>query len=348
MSPGDPGEGDRAVATESPDALTVSAVMPFYNGGEHLGDAVGSVIAQTRPPDELIIVDDGSTMTDGLAALADLTAPFPIRVVHQANAGQSAARNHGVAVAKGEVLAFLDQDDRWHRRHLEMLLPPFEDPDVGWSYSDFDEIDAVGRTVTCCFLDEHGIEHPKRSLAACLAGDLMVLPTTSVIRRTTFDDLAGFDPSLRGYEDDDLFVRCFRSGWTMVFIDRSLAGFRVHATSSSANTTFAASRMRFSDKLRRDVPDDRRLNRYYFRDLVAPRFFRVSVDDYVRAVSEGDWAAAIEARAAIRHFGLQRRDGTSRWKLALIDDPRRFRALLQIQQLLPARLRVRDPLLRLR
>ncbi|HEY4590097.1 MAG TPA: glycosyltransferase, partial [Thermoanaerobaculia bacterium] len=89
----------------------ISAILPVFNGRRFLPDAVRSVLAQTLPPCELIVVDDGST-DSSLEALENLPpAPFPVRVLRQANAGQSAARNAAAREATGEYLAFLDQDD---------------------------------------------------------------------------------------------------------------------------------------------------------------------------------------------------------------------------------------------
>src|SRR6185436_20218557 len=96
----------------------VSAILPVYNGGAHLVDAVESVARQTEPPDELIVIDDGSTDESQFEFLDSIPAPFPIRIVRQPNAGQSAARNRGAATARGSLLAFLDQDDVWHPHHL--------------------------------------------------------------------------------------------------------------------------------------------------------------------------------------------------------------------------------------
>ena len=328
----------------------VSAIIPVYNGRRYIEEAVTSIVSQTKLPDELVLVDDGST-DDTMAVLERLAAPFPIRIVRQARSGQSAARNRGVEVADGELLAFLDQDDTWHPEHLELLCERFlEHPMVGWAYSDFDEIDADGRSVTLSFLAEHTVVHPRRTLAACLAQDLMVIPSASVMRRSMFEVLGGFDEQLQGYEDDDLYVRAFRAGWRFAFVGQALTRFRVHAASSSANGHFAESRMHFSRKLREIVADDARLNRYYFRDFVAPRFFRASLDEYVRAVSDGDWVAADGIRAHLEHFAkLHVNHAALQWKLALIHNPRVFRMLLRINDSNPIRPRLmQDPILRLR
>jgi glycosyltransferase involved in cell wall biosynthesis len=331
-------------------ALPVSVVIPLFNGRSFLKDAVESVLRQTEPPLEIVIVDDDSR--DGsVEAIADMSAAVPIRVVHQEHRGQSAARNLGVREAKGQIIAFLDQDDVWHAEHLaELCGILLDNPALSWVFSDFDEIDSEGRTVTRYFLRETAVTHPKGRLDSLLANDLMVIPSSSVMRRTAFDALGGFDEALQGYEDDDLFVRAFRAGLRTEFVDRSLTQFRVHPTSSSANGRFSESRMYYSEKLREQIRDDRRLNRYYFRDVVAPRFFAASLDDYVRAVSEGDWIAARRAFAGVKHFAASLRDHhLLTWKVALIANPRRFRLLLRLNGALPRRLRMTSsPILRLR
>jgi glycosyltransferase involved in cell wall biosynthesis len=324
-----------------------SVILPVHNMSRHLSEAVDSVIGQVRPPDELIVVNDGSTDVR-LHFLHDISAPFPIRVVHQANLGQSAARNFGAQAAGGELLAFLDQDDVWHPHHLAVLCRPLlTDRVTAWSYSDFDEIDADGHMVTRSFLRDHSIEHPKMSLSACLGRDLMVVPSASVIRRDAFDLLGGFDQTLCGYEDDDLYVRAFRSGCRFVFQPESLTSFRVHRGSASASPRFLEGRMRFSAKLEETIEDDRRSNRFYMRDVVAPRFFDTSLDDYVRAVSERDWVTAKGALIALRHFASRRRH-KARFKLAFVRSPRLFWWMLRVNDSLPRRLRVsKNPIVHL-
>lgn len=331
-----------------PMSVRVSAILPVFNGGHHLRHAVTSVVAQTEPPEELIVVDDGSS--DGCTDfLHGVSAPFPIRMVRQANAGQSAARNRGARIARGGLLAFLDQDDAWHPRHLAVLRSSFlTDPTVGWSYSDFDEVDARGNIVTHSYLRDREVEHPRSTLAACLASDLMVIPSATLIRRQAFDALGGFDETLQGYEDDDLYVRTFRAGWRFTFHPEALVRYRVHGAGSSADTSFAVSRQRFAEKLEAMIPDDPHTNRHYFRDQIAPRFFQASLDDYVRATSARDWSRARTAFRSMRHFGMRRRH-PPRWKLAVVRNPRIFRWLLRVHDHAPRALRLTDnPLLQLR
>jgi glycosyltransferase involved in cell wall biosynthesis len=334
---------------ERPALLSVSAIIPVHGRCAHLPKAVESVINQTELPDELIVVVDGAG--EDLGFLDGLTAPFVVRVVYQENAGQSAARNLGAAVATSELLAFLDQDDAWHPEHLATLCRSLrESPSVSWSYSDFDEIDAQGQFVTRSFLRKWGILHPKGSLSACLEHDLMVLPSASVLRRAAFEALGGFDETLRGYEDDDLYVRGFRTGWQFAYHPDALTIYRVHAGGDSATRRFSESRRAYSQKLQETIQDDRRMGRYYIRDLVAPRFFDTSLDDYIHAISARDWSKAKNAVRDIRNFGRLRRVRAGLWwKLALLRCPRLFRHLLRAHERLPRTLRLtRNPILHIR
>jgi hypothetical protein len=132
----------------------------------------------------------------------------------------------------------------------------------------------------------------------------------------------------------------------LVGFEKLLPSFRVHATSHSANSGFAESRIRFAGKLATTIKDDPRTNRYYFRDLVAPRFFQVCLDDYVRAISARDWPSARAAYRGMRHFGRQRRYRPG-WRMTVIRNPRLFRVMLNMHDRLPGGLRLtKNPVLR--
>ncbi len=100
--------------------MSVACIIPLYNKAVHVIAAVESVLAQTVPVDEIIIVDDGST--DGGDRQVEQTFGALIRLVRQPNAGPGAARNHGLRLASSVYCAFLDADDIWLPHHIEELL----------------------------------------------------------------------------------------------------------------------------------------------------------------------------------------------------------------------------------
>jgi glycosyltransferase involved in cell wall biosynthesis len=323
--------------------------LPLYNGRRYVLEAIRSIAAQSVLPRELVVVDDGST-DDGASQLQGLTLPFALTVVTQPNRGQSAARNHGAGLCTQPFLAFLDQDDVWLSTHLEVLTSVLvKNSDVGWVYGDFDEIDRLGHTVTKRYLRETGVPNPKPTLIACVSRDLMVIPSASLLRRDAFLAVGGFDEALSGYEDDELFIRMFRAGYDHHYVDRSVTKFRIHSGSSSDDTRFIASRVVFGRKLRNLIEDDERFRRYYYGDVIAPRLFQQSLDDYVRFASARRWPEAILARDAMNAFAEHNRYRGRRWKLRTIQNPGTLHALLQLQARLPFGHSIfRNPALRLR
>jgi len=319
---------------------SVSVIMPVFNGARFIGTALASVLAQTTPPVEVILVDDGSTddSADVLRTLVETNpSAVPIRILSQENAGQSASRNNGAAIARGELIAFLDQDDRWYPEHLAVLAEPFaSQPELGWAYSEFDEIDESDYVVTRDFLARHGRVLPRVTLHELIAQDIMVLPSASVLRASAFAAVGGFDPQFRGYEDDDLFIRIFRLGWRSHFEPRALTYFRVHANSSSGRSLFRESRMRFFEKMRIAIPDDTRLNRRYVSDLLAPRLLYSTVTEYSSALSahDDDEARSI-AESIVTLISVASPRAKAKLGLMVLANPPLARAILRAIRLLP-------------
>jgi Glycosyl transferase family 2 len=104
---------------------TVSVVIPLYNKGKYIERALNSVIAQTHPPLEIIVVDDGST-DDGPERVLKFNDPKTI-LLRQDNKGPGAARNAGLAIAKGKYIAFLDADDEWYPSFIRTGISFLED-----------------------------------------------------------------------------------------------------------------------------------------------------------------------------------------------------------------------------
>lgn len=113
--------------------MTISVIIPVYNAESYLGRCIDSVLAQTFQDFELILVEDGSP--DNCSALCELYAKKDnrIRVIHQVNQGQAAARNNGVSVAQGEWISFVDADDLIHPQMLEILYKAVKESNVKMS-----------------------------------------------------------------------------------------------------------------------------------------------------------------------------------------------------------------------
>lgn len=177
----------------------VTIVIPTYNRRDLVREAIASVTAQSYTDFELIVVDDGSD--DRTAEVVQQYAG--IRYVYQPNRGVSAARNAGVAVAQGELIAFLDSDDLWEPQKLEHQVALFaQHPDV--QICQTDEI-WVRNGIRVNPHNKHrkaGGDIFARSLELCL-----VSPSAVMMHRVLFARLGGFDESLPACEDYDLWLR---------------------------------------------------------------------------------------------------------------------------------------------
>ncbi len=238
--------GDSNVSTSTGIDLSIVAIIPLYNGARWIEQSLSSVLAQTLPPSEIVVVNDGS-IDGGRAVVERMVIDHPrITLLHKPNGGQSSARNMGVAQSSSALIELLDQDDAWYPNHLERLIQPFKtglDPQLGWTYSNLDEIDAAGTMVTHAMLDHLTSVHPKRSLIDCLGLNIFVVPTAAMISRKAFEAVGGFDERLCGYEDDDLFMRIFRAGWDYAYVPERLSQWRIHSGSTYRSVHQAVARI---------------------------------------------------------------------------------------------------------
>lgn len=178
---------------------TVSVVIPVYNGAAFLAGAVANVRAQTHPPQQIIVVDDGST-DESLRVAQTLGAD--VSVVAQENGGPAAARNRGLELVQGDFVSFLDVDDLWPADKLAGQLEIF---------ARLPETEIVlGQTQ---MLMEPGGELPLRPEAyAGLANQPhLYLIGAALFRRSVFARLGGFDVKKRYGEDLDWFLRARES-----------------------------------------------------------------------------------------------------------------------------------------
>lgn len=208
------------------DSPLVSVVIPTYNGACFLAQTIESVLAQTYPNVEVLVVDDGST--DATWAITAGYGPR-VRYVRQTNAGTAAARNRGVAEACGEYIALLDHDDLWLPHKLERQMPAFaDDPTVGVVFARIEFFRTETGEVTAQYFP--GTELGPHDLLAH-----RVLPIqTVVIRRSALDAVGPFDEGLRGTDDWDLGIR-LSAQFRMVGVPETLARVRLHPDQQGGN-----------------------------------------------------------------------------------------------------------------
>lgn len=183
--------------------VTISAILVTHDRPGLLRDALASVAAQRVAPLELRLADDGEVpLGDALEAPGVLE----LAVIPCSARQVAAARNRAARGARGEVLAFLDDDDRWLPEHLAGFAAAFRDPAVAIAYRDAaivsEELDGAGAR------HERGRRVIARDWdAEVMRHDDFVPPSALAIRRGLFERLAGFDESFRYSEDWDLLLR---------------------------------------------------------------------------------------------------------------------------------------------
>ena len=218
----------------------VSVVIPTHNRRALLAAAVDSALAQTAAPSEVIVVDDGST--DGTCAMLRDLYGARVRVERlDPRAGRSAARNLGWQRSRGDLVAFLDSDDRWLPTKLARQIPQFADPAVGLVHGHVGKIDLDGNVLT---RETQAEVTQFRSAAARGYGYDGITQTwcrmyTSavVMRREILERTGGFDPQLDEFEDWDLFWRASLQ-CAVATVDDVVALHRVHA--GNTHTTWEA------------------------------------------------------------------------------------------------------------
>lgn len=194
----------------------VSAILAVCDGEDFLAEAIRSMLDQSEPPDEIVVVDDGST--DGSAAIARRFSE--VRCISQPNAGQPAALNRGVAASTGELLAFLDADDLWTREKLARQKEALA-ADPG--------LEAV-----------FGLAQPFRQPPPSAPGERPRAPfdagpplrarlhVAALVRRAAFERTGGFDPRWKLAGIVDWFARAQEAGLRSRVLDHVVYRRRIH------------------------------------------------------------------------------------------------------------------------
>jgi len=222
--------------TDTGRAPRLSVVIPCYNAERYIAATLDSVLAQGDDDLEIIVVDDGSR--DGSTALIRQHYP-QVRLIEQVNAGVAAARNHGIKAARGQWIAFVDADDIWLPGKLAAQFALLaENPDCRMCYTAWQVWPSDAPLPTPAVLEE--VERSAGDTARWQSAsgwiypqlllDCAVWTSTTMAKRSLFDEIGDFDGSLRVGEDYDLWLRASRVT-PILQVPRPYALYRIHPDS---------------------------------------------------------------------------------------------------------------------
>jgi glycosyltransferase involved in cell wall biosynthesis len=266
-----------SAAVESQRVPSVSVVIPTYNSATFLKDAIESVLGQTYSDFEIIVIDDGSTDDT-----EDVLRSFGERIsyVKQENKGVSAARNHGIRLARAQYVAFLDADDLWVPQKLAEQIPLLDkDAGIGLVYSDWTIVSEQGVSVSSF----HSSRPPASGhVFSELIETGFILTSGTVVRRSCLNEVGDFDESLSIAQDYDLWLRiCYR--WKVGVVNKALVTKRSWNGSLSSNLSkTAAERIALFEKMLRNFDDMTTQNRRLVRSQLAINYWDVGYDHFDR------------------------------------------------------------------
>jgi glycosyltransferase involved in cell wall biosynthesis len=233
-------------------APRVSVIIPAYNGDRYIAEAVRSVLSQTYWDYEIVVVDDGST--DNTAVVLQ---PYRdrIRYVYQTNQGVAAARNHGIAIAQGEFVALLDQDDVCLPEKLSLQVACFEaHPTIGMVHSGWRLVDHQARVLSDV---KPWHEFPKLDLAGWVQR-MPVFLSAMLFRRSWLEQVGGLSQAFKQACDVDLVQRLALLGCETAWVKQVTVLYRQHDQNDSLNTLIQAKEVWAVQELffgRSDLPE---------------------------------------------------------------------------------------------
>ena len=231
----------------------VSVVVPAYNAAEFLEATMQSVLDQSYPHWEMLVVDDGSSDRTPQVVQQKAAEDSRIRLISQRNQGVSVARNVGVSQAKGDIVAFLDADDRWMpdklATHVEFMQTH---PEASASFARAELINFDGTTA-----HRTTNNFSKRvAVQSILYTNPTITTSNIVIYKSVFEALGGFDESMGHDEDVELLFRlAYQPEYTLMGIDRVLLQYRLCEDGLSSNLDkMEAGWMALMEKARKSAP----------------------------------------------------------------------------------------------
>ncbi|MGL5941456.1 MAG: glycosyltransferase family 2 protein [Waterburya sp.] len=251
--------------------VKVSVIIPAYNGDRYIGEAINSILAQTYNDYEIIVVDDDST--DNTAQVVQKYGD-QIQYYSQTNQGVAASRNLGLSVAKGEYIAFLDQDDLFLPQKLLTQVTLLEkNPSLGIANSGWQIVDQQGQIQAAV---EPWKKIPQLNLADLIIWKPVFLGAM-LFRHSWLKRLGGFDTTLEQTPDVDLVLRLAALGCTAAWVEQTTVKYRQHDGNASKNTLLQAQEL------------DQILARFFTQDNLSPEIKTLAAESRYQSLIWSAW-----------------------------------------------------------
>jgi glycosyltransferase involved in cell wall biosynthesis len=207
-----------------------SVIIPVYNGARYLREAIDSVLGQTYPNLELVVIDDGST--DDTWSIVE-SYGSRLRGLRQSNGGVANALNHGIEVATGEYIAWLSHDDAFLPQKLAIQMDCLtQNRSAQICYSDYWVVDEHSQRLGVLNMPAY----PPDRFVRHLLQAMFVCGSTTLVHRACFQSVGPFDETLRHAQDADMWLRLARR-YGFVHVDQPLIHWRYHPDQGSRNET---------------------------------------------------------------------------------------------------------------
>jgi glycosyltransferase involved in cell wall biosynthesis len=281
----------------------VSVIVPAFRAARYIGAALDSVLTQTFTPLEIIVINDASPDTPELEGALERFSGRVRYLKRDTNGGPGAARNTGIAAARGEYLAFLDADDYWDPDYVaEQMAFLARHPDVSLVYSDASWFEEGSGTIVGTLMTQ-APSQGEPTFDSLLRQDCTIGTSAVVVRRQAVTDAGLFDPDIGNHSEDfDLYLRIAKSGARLAYQRKLLVHHRLHPQSLTAESLHiqqGALRVLAKVAARTDLTREQ-------RDSLARTMARIEADLNLgqarAALRRGDFAGALERVSAGHAF----------------------------------------------
>lgn len=250
----------------------VSVIIPTYNRVEYLKITIESIVNQTYPNIEIIVIDDGTPNSLNKGLCSEYTNVNYIKIIN--NGGPAKPRNKGISMAKGKYLAFVDDDDIWFLDKIEKQVKILEEnPNFGLVHSYCKTINEKGKILKEIIGKPKNKNSKHGDVSMKMIGNWTVMMPTSFLRKEIVDQVGLFNEKMKAAgEDNEFWSRC-SFVTKFYFINEPLAYYRIHKTNISQNKKNYIEQPLFLKRV---------LNQQFFKNIINKKQYKLLVKNIIR------------------------------------------------------------------